>query len=128
MIFGILGACRRQELHDLKVENVQDTKDIIVVLITETKNQRTFIITGNNYKICKKYMNLRPTICPSPNFFINYHNGKRPIQNIGIHKFGKVGKQIATYLGLPDAHLYAGHCFHRTSANAQLDGGALLRS
>lgn len=127
MIFGILGACRRQELHDLKVENVRDTKEIIIVIITETRKQRTFIITGNNYKICKKYMSLRPATCPSPNFFLNYHNGKCTIQNIGIHKFGNVGKQIATYLGLPDAHLYTGHCFRRTSANVQVDGGLVVR-
>lgn len=121
-----MGACRRQELHDLKFENVEDTNEIIIVnviLSHQRRTQRTFIITGNYYEICKKYMKLRPSNCPSPNFFLNYQHGKCTVQHIGINKFGSMCKQIATYLQLPDANLYTGHCLRRTSGNVLVDGG-----
>ncbi|CAH1130496.1 unnamed protein product [Ceutorhynchus assimilis] len=124
MIFGIMGACRRHELHDLKLENVQDKKEILIVNIVEskTKIRRTFTIAGKLYETCKKYMNLRPANCRTPYFFLNYMNGKCTVQNIGLNKFGNLCKQIATYLKLPDANLYTGHCFRRTSATILVDG------
>ncbi|XP_023311993.1 uncharacterized protein LOC111691272 isoform X2 [Anoplophora glabripennis] len=73
MIFGIMGACRRHELHDLKCENVKDMNGILIINVIETKTkvQRTFTITGKYYEISKKYLNLRPKICPTPSFFVN---------------------------------------------------------
>lgn len=126
MIFGIMGGCSSQALHDLRVENVQDTSQIIIVNVIETRQprtQRTFIITGNYYNICKQYMNLRPKNCSSQNFFLNYQHGKCTTQNIGKNKFGNMGRQIATYLQLPDVNLYTGHCFRRMSGSVLVDGG-----
>lgn len=125
-----MGACRRHELHDLKVNDINDLQSILVVTIqnTKTKTSRQFTVTGSYYKICKKYMDLRPTTCTSSSFFLNYFNGKCTVQNIGINKFGNMGKQIATYLNLPDPHLYTGHCFRRSSATILVDAGGDITS
>lgn len=39
---------------------------------------------------------------------------------------GSIPKQIAEYLGLPDAKLYTGHCFRRSSATILVDAGGDL--
>ncbi|KAK5641228.1 hypothetical protein RI129_009775 [Pyrocoelia pectoralis] len=125
LIFGIMGACRRHEMHSLKFNDVSDLKTLILVTIrdTKTKTTRKFTITGKYYDVCKKYMDLRPKICTTQNFFNNYFHGKCTVQNVGINKFGSMGKTIATYLNLPNPHLYTGHCFRRSSATILVDAG-----
>ncbi|PSN31360.1 hypothetical protein C0J52_23830 [Blattella germanica] len=117
LIFGIMGACRRHELHKLKFDDVKDLESTILVTIpnTNTNTSRAFTVTGKYYNICKKYMNLRPKKCESTSFFVNYYGGKCSVQNVGINKFGNMGKEIATYLKLPDPLSYTGHCFRRSS-------------
>lgn len=107
-IFGIMDACRRHELHQLKVNNVKDIGKTLVVTIpnTKTKSSRTFTITGKYYDICQKYIDLRPEICNTPSFFVNYQNGKCTVQNVGVNKIGNMGKEIALYLNLPNSNLY----------------------
>lgn len=124
LIFGIMGGCRRKELHDLKVDHVKDVDSLLLVNITNTntKTFRSFTITGKYYNICKKYMDLRPVVCDNF-FFLNYKNGKCTSQNIGINKIGGMAKQVAAYLKLPNTHLYTGHCFRRTSATLLVDAG-----
>lgn len=125
-----MGACRRNELHKLEFRDVNDFKTTLLVTIkdTKTKTTRKFTITGKYYEICKKYMNLRPKNCVTPSFFINYINGKCTVQNVGINKFGGMGKEIAAYLNLPDPTLYTGHCFRRTSATILVDAGGDITS
>lgn len=120
-----MGACRRQELHTLKFNDVKDLTSTILVTIsnTKTKIDRIFTITGTFYDMCKRYMELRPNPCKTPNFFLRYEHGRCVAQNIGINSFGKMGKTIATYLNLPDPELYTGHCFRRTSATILVDAG-----
>lgn len=100
LILGVMGACRRQELHDLKFDDVKDLGSSLLVSIPNSKTNvsRAFTVTGKYYGICKKYMNLRPEACKSQYFFVNYYCGKCTVQNVGINKFGNMGKQIATYL------------------------------
>ncbi|PSN56030.1 hypothetical protein C0J52_21359, partial [Blattella germanica] len=120
LILGVMGACRRQELHDLKFDDVQYLGSSLLVSIPNSKTDvsRAFTVTGIYYGICKKYMNLRPEACKSQYFFfVNYYCGKCTVQNVGINKFGNMGKQISTYLNLPDPQSYTGHCFRRSSAN-----------
>ncbi|XP_047986656.1 uncharacterized protein LOC125226654 isoform X1 [Leguminivora glycinivorella] len=125
VILGIMGACRRQELHMLKIDHILDADNTLVVNIMNTKNRidRTFTITGKYYKLVKKYMNLRPNTCTSQNFFVRYISGKCVAQNIGINAFGQMGKTMAAYLNLPNPELYTGHCFRRTSATLLVDAG-----
>lgn len=125
MIFGIMGACRRHELHNIKFDHIKDVDRTLIVnvVVTKTNTQRIFTVTGKYYDICKNYINLRPKVCATSSFFVNYYNGKCTSQNIGINKLGNLGKQIAIYLNLSDANLYTGHCFRRTSATVLVDAG-----
>ncbi|PSN50224.1 hypothetical protein C0J52_07799 [Blattella germanica] len=47
LIFGLMGACRRHELHDMKLVNVMDMETSILVTIpdTKTKTTRTFTLS-----------------------------------------------------------------------------------
>lgn len=125
LIFGIMGACRRQELYNLQFKDVQVFETTILVNIynTKTKISRSFSITGCYYEVCKKYIELRPNPCSSPYFFLNFQAGKCTTQRIGINKFGYLGKVIANYLDLPNPELFTGHCFRRTSATLLVDSG-----
>lgn len=125
LIFGIMGACRRQELYNIQFKDVEvfETTLLIKISKTKTKTDRSFTITGKYYEQCKKYIELRPTECSNPSFFLNYIDGKCTTQRVGINKFGALGKVIASYLQLTDPELYTGHCFRRTSATLLVDAG-----
>lgn len=118
MIFGICGACRLPELVQITSKDVQHQGNLFVVKIpvTKTKVPRTFIIEGELSRLVKNYESLRPSDVTTDRFFLNYQNGKCTSQPIGINKFGAMPKRIAEYLKLPDASLYTGHSFRRTSA------------
>lgn len=66
-----MGACRRQELYNMKYEDVKIFENTIVITVRNTKNKtdRTFTVTGNYTEICKKYIELRPKPCQIPNFY-----------------------------------------------------------
>ena len=87
-------------------------------------------IHGEFYKICKKYMNLRPNnIEKDKRFVLNFLDGKCTPQPIGINTMGQIPKQIATWLSLPDPlHIiqYTGRSFRRTSASLLVEGGGDL--
>lgn len=126
LIFGISGACRREELANIKLQDVQHQGEVIVVKIPDTKTKvpRTFIIDDDFCKLVKAYESLRPSKASSDRFFLNYQMGKCTTQVIGKNKFGAMPKQIAEYLKLPDACLYTGHSFRRTSATLLANAGA----
>ncbi|CAH1381929.1 unnamed protein product [Tenebrio molitor] len=67
LIFGLMGACRREELMKIEINHIEDLNTALVVHIpdTKTKIERQFVIGGNFYKICKKYIQLRPSKLPS---------------------------------------------------------------
>lgn len=120
-----MGACRRQELYELKYDDVKNIGETFLVQLVNTKNKkpRSFTITGKYYNICKQYVNLRPNECQNPQFFLNFQNKKCTVQTVGINKIGNMGKHIASYLNLPDAQCYTGHCFRRSSATLLVDNG-----
>lgn len=126
LIFGICGACRREELAKVTIDNIQDKNDVLLVKIpiTKTYKPRSFVITDEFYTIYKKYMALRPANIETSRFFLNYQNGKCTQQPIEINKFGKMPSTIASYLGLSDPSSYTGHTFRRTSATILADSGA----
>ncbi|XP_063544507.1 uncharacterized protein LOC134752749 isoform X1 [Cydia strobilella] len=126
VIFGVLGACRRQELQRLLFKNVKVFDDeMLLVNIMKTKNKldRTFTVTGKYYHIVKKFIDARPKDCRNERFFLTYYKGKCSLQNVGINYFGNMGKTVATYLKLSNPELYTGHCFRRTSATLLVDAG-----
>ncbi|KAJ8675987.1 hypothetical protein QAD02_011773 [Eretmocerus hayati] len=131
LIFGFLGAMRREEISKLKRNDVTDGVDsngnhylLVQVNNTKTKVDRPFAICDQDlYLICKKYMGIREKILESDRFFMRYANGKCTNQAIGIDTCGGIPKRIGEYLKLPEASRYTGHCLRRTSATFLIDAG-----
>jgi cyclophilin family peptidyl-prolyl cis-trans isomerase len=124
----VQGACRRHELCDLTVNDIEDKGDMLLVKIPKTKNDkpRSFVVTDNFYHIYKKYAILRPNNVSTTRFFLNYRDGRCSQQVIGINSFGSMPKTVALFLKLKDPESYTGHTFRRTSATLLADSGADL--
>jgi integrase len=124
----VQGACRRHELCDLTVNDIEDKGDMLLVKIPKTKNDkpRSFVVTDNFYHIYKKYAILRPNNVSTTRFFLNYRDGRCSQQVIGINTFGSMPKTVALFLKLKDPESYTGHTFRRTSATLLADSGADL--
>lgn len=134
MIFGILGACIREELVNVSIKDIElyygesdkeKSNPMILVHIPKTKTgiERTFTVKNEYYTIYKQYSNLRPANSKNTRFFLNLQNGKCTNQPIGINKFASMPKDIAIFLGLENPEQYTGHCFRRTSATLLIEGG-----
>lgn len=128
VIFALQGACRRAELCNIILDDITDSGSLLVVTLkyTKTKKKRIFTITDdlNGYQLYQKYIRLRPTHVNHNRLFIHYANGKCTIQSIGINTIAKIPAKIATFLNLPNASEYTGHCLRRTSATLLADSGA----
>lgn len=125
---GLSGACRREELCQLTVDDITDLNSALLVKINHTKNKipRSFTVTESFYEICKKYMKLRPKNISEKRFFLNYKQGKCTKQVVGINKIGGMAKDIAGFLKLPNPEQFTGHCFRRSSATMLVNAGGDL--
>ena len=91
---GIYGVCRREEILNITLNNVNDRGDILIVTIPDTKNNttRTFMVTDkitenlNPINMFKKYVALRPIHAEHQRLFVFYRNGKCSVQPIGKTK------------------------------------------
>lgn len=120
-------ACRRHELCNMTIHDVQDRGDVIIISIpdTKTKKPRSSCITQPEWiKLIKTYMSLRPKEIEISRFFLFYSNNKCTRQPVGIHSFGKMPCKIAKFLKLPNPTQYTGHCFRRSSATVLAGHGA----
>lgn len=133
LIFGIAGACRRDELVKMTVDDIEDKGSILIVRIpdSKTKRSRIFTITDDNSEnsihyisIYRKYIKLRPKTVNTPRrLFLKYNKGQCFNQVVGMNSIAKIPSEIAAYLKLPDCHLYTGHSFRRSSATLLVNGG-----
>ncbi|KAF5281729.1 hypothetical protein FQR65_LT14569 [Abscondita terminalis] len=87
LVIGISGACRKQELVNLRLENIENLNSAAVIKIPDTKTnkQRIFTITGKFFDIYKKYSSLRPSNLHG-RFFLNYQHRKctkQPVVDAG---------------------------------------------
>lgn len=133
LIFGIFGACRRDDLAQLTVKDIEDNDKFLLVHLRDGKTHKsrsfTIIDDGVPFKPCdlyRKYAALRPRNVETDRFFIGYRNGKCISQNVGIHKIGGVPKEIAKYLKLENPEGYTGHALRRTSASILVENGGDL--
>ncbi|KAJ8983577.1 hypothetical protein NQ317_019430 [Molorchus minor] len=123
-VMGILGACRREELCQMSLNNIEDLGNTLVVNIPDSRTRisRTFtVITETYIDLYRKYLPLRPAHVNHQRLFIKYTSNKCTIQPVGISIFGKMPTDIAKFLKLPNSELYTGHCFRRTSASLLAD-------
>lgn len=120
-----MGGCRSNELYKLNIDDVEDLQTHLLITIpkTKAKNPRTFTINSTFYNIVKRYMDLRPSHVKISAFFLNYQKSRCTIQRIGKNKFVEIGKQIATYLNLPNPQSYTGHCYRGLSVHPYVNGG-----
>jgi integrase len=133
LIFGIFGACRREEITNLMRRDVQDKGEFIWITLpnTKTKITREFAITDGNiqgiscFDLFRKYMDLRPSQTKHDRFFLTYRGGKCTQQPVGVNTIGGIPKKIATALGLSEPANYTGHCFRRSSASLLADAGQI---
>lgn len=107
------------------VENVGN-KFIVSITTSKTKIERSFVISGAFYNVCKRYVDIRLKDTNTNQFFTNYQKGKCTKQVVGINKIGNVPKQIAQYLNLENPSAYTSHCFRRTSATLLVNAGGDL--
>lgn len=86
--FGLNGACRLIEVHNLTTNDISDTRMVAVINLheTKTKKDRFFAITNdcNGYGLYKKYYNMRPSGINHDSFFIYYQNLACTSQKVGI--------------------------------------------
>ncbi|KAJ8688137.1 hypothetical protein QAD02_023932 [Eretmocerus hayati] len=129
LIFGVAGALRREEFTKVEMCHITDGVDsegnpylLIKILKTKNKIPRSFVINDYQlYNLCKLYMKSRPEGCTETRFFLRYSDGKCCNQAVGINTFGKLPRQIAEYLKLPNAAGFTGHALRRTSATLFID-------
>lgn len=126
LIFGVNGACRGNELVNIKVNDIKKHADLLLINLPDTKTnrERSFIVREDYARIVEKYQALRPSNINTNRFFIGYSNGKCTRQVIGKNKISAMPKEIAKYLKLQNPELYTGHCLRRTSASLLADSGA----
>src|SRR3978361_2388515 len=111
LIFGISGACRREELMKMSLDDIEDLDSVLVLTVPDSKthSERTFTISNLEYiKMYRKYRAVRPPHATSRRLFLRYASGKCSNQNVGINKIGEIPSLIAWYLGKPSAKQYTG--------------------
>lgn len=127
---GYNGGCRREELTNMSIDDIEYKSDSIIVSVPKTKNNitRIFAVTDIQWiDLIKKYVSLRPNNVTHKRFFLTYRNGYCVTSPIGINIMGKVSKNIAAFLKLPNPELFTGHCFRRSSATHLANcGGDIL--
>lgn len=114
------------------IDDIEDKGSILIIKIPNTKThiERTFIVSRGGEEnldyisFYRKYVGLRPPNSTTRRFFLRYKNGQCVNQVIGINTFSTIPREIATFLKLPNATNYTGHCFRRSSATLLADAGA----
>ena len=113
---------------NIRINDIEHHGDILLVKIRNHKGKilRSFAIDAKFTKIVVQYERLRPPHADFNRFFLNYQQGKCTNQAIGKNKFGRMPSEIAKYLNLPDANLFTGHSFRKTSETllGNTDNGA----
>lgn len=109
-IFAVSGACNSYELPRIKLKDVENHGDMLLVRIAKykTKPERSFTITGTIRNIVQKYIDLRAPYLEEERFFLNFQRGKCTRQVIGKNKMGMMPRRIAKFLQLPNPDSFTG--------------------
>ena len=127
----VAGTCRREELSNLTLDDIEDVGTALLVRVnnTKTKVNRTFAIIDNEEEslhfldIYRRYVALRPSHVQHRRLFLKYTNGKCVNQVVGKNTLGFVPRKIAEFLNLENPAEYTGHCFRRSSATLAANSG-----
>ena len=126
LILGTAGGLRREELYNIRIDDVTEVNNTLLISIPKTKtgNAKSFVVVEELRDIMNKYRAMRPAHVDNNIFLINFQKGKCANQVIGINKIGNMPELIAKFLKKPRPDLYSGHSFRRTSATLLVDAGA----
>lgn len=131
-ICGIFGSCRRCELCDLRLYDIKEEGNVLLITIrpSKTVKARRFTVADSDtisyVRLVKQYLSLRPQNVSTDRVFLRYDKGKCTNQVVGINTFGACPMQIARYLKLDDCEKYTGHAFRRTSATIMANSGMTI--
>ena len=123
LIFGIAGACWREELWKISLHDIEDLGSKLLVTIPDnkTKKPRSFVVNEMYMEIYRKYCSFRSKNYDNTRIFFKFNNGKAYKQVVGIHQFGKMPQLVAKFLNVPNHVEYTGYCFRRSSATILVD-------
>jgi integrase len=128
---GLGGACRREELSNLKLGDIENVGSALLESVnnTKTKVYRTFAIIDNDKEsldfldMYRRYIALRPSHVQHRRLFLKYKNGKCVNQVVGKNTLGSLPRKIAEFLKLENPADYTGHCFRCSSATLAANTG-----
>jgi len=140
MIFAVYGLLRRQELTDLKFEDVVFGDDVVYTTFRRVKGDNkdsNYAITDSvSIALVKKYVNLYENGMNEGRFFRKLQVVKatqsKPLklvpfkQPMGINTIGKVAGEIASFLKLVNADKFTAHGFRRSGATLLANAGISL--
>lgn len=117
LVFGLVGACTGNEITNVKTDYVKDKGNEFIVSIPDTKTKvaNAYVIDRHFAEIVRKYINLRPRMASIDRFFLQYRDGKCTNRVIGKNTVGKIPKEIAKFLKLPESEAYTGFSLRRAS-------------
>lgn len=123
MIVGISGGCKRSELCNIEMRDVEIKTNLALIKINESKNYhpRKFIISEAFFETFKNYYEARSLVKNVDNFFLNYANGRCTKDAMNIASIGKIPRTIASYLKLPQSASYTAHHYKRLCTSALND-------
>lgn len=81
-ICGIFGSCRRSEMCDLRISDIQNKDTVLIINVPPSKTDkgRKFAVVDDENvsyaTIFKKYLSLRPDDVPTDRVFLKYTNGR----------------------------------------------------
>ena len=132
-MLGIVGGCRREELYNISLDDVQDTSSqfVVTIPISKTHQKRVFTVINEVegikfLELYRRYVKLRSKNLPHKTLLVGCRNGRCISQRVGIHTIGAIPSKIAEFLELENPKAYTGHSFRRTSATLLANAGVDL--
>lgn len=121
-IMALCGCLRKSEMYEMKLKDILDNgRNLVVTIPVANKDPRVFAVDDEfYYSIYKKYASIRPARVQKDNFFLKYQNGKCHNQVIGKDKMSSIPKEMAKFLGIPEADQYTGYALRRSTSTTPI--------
>lgn len=108
--------CRISSLVNLRINDVQDRGDIILISVPGMKTGIACVTNPTWIESIRKYIALRPPECKLNRLFLKYSNNKCISFPVGKSKFASMPSKIAKFLNLQNPESYTGRSFRKSSS------------